>query len=146
MTRERIEPTMDPRSQPDADAGVGQGTSRRTTGRRSLVDSPWFWCYLFACGAACALLLAIPKYRERQGDLEREYRARVAAGQTTEVPGAIAATERPGSTFIPIWPLLVLFLCIAGIVGGYLARNAFRGRTTSGSVRTDSSERHCESG
>lgn len=86
-----------------------------------LSDTPWFWVYVFATAALAALLLIGPKYQQRQPQLERQYRARVASRQTTEVPGAIAATQSPANPFIRLSPLTSLLAVVAVSFGGYLA-------------------------
>lgn len=137
--------STDPIQQPSA--GAGQGGARHEDAppvnprgepkRRRLVESPWFWGYLFACGAAAGLLLGTPKYRTRQAQLEKQYRARVAAGQTTEIPGVIASTDQPGNTFVPLWPLFALCAVVVLVVGAGLAWTQFRARTGSPAGRTD---------
>lgn len=86
-----------------------------------LTDTPWFWVYVFATSALAALLIIGPKYQQRQPQLERQYRARVASQQTTEVPGAIEATQSPANPFIRLSPLTTLLGIVAFGFGGYLA-------------------------
>ena len=47
-----------------------------------LTDSPWFWLYIFSTAALIALVVAQPKYRPRQTQLERRFLARQEGGQT----------------------------------------------------------------
>ncbi len=48
---------------------------------RPLVDSPWFWAYLFSTAALVALALVGPKFGPRQAQIEREYQGRTRAAQ-----------------------------------------------------------------
>jgi hypothetical protein len=70
-----------------------------------MLDSPWYWLYLFSAAALAALFLAGPRYEQRQAQLERSYQARQRAvqhqvGETPSTP-----LSEPTRTTIPLWPL-----------------------------------------
>ncbi len=64
-----------------------------------VTDSPWLWLAIFLLGALVALLLTLPKYSWRQPQLERQYHARVTAGQAQEV-----FRSRPAATSTDLAP------------------------------------------
>jgi hypothetical protein len=87
---------------------------------RSLGESPWFWALLLVNGAIVGLLLISPKYRQREGMLERRYEARreIAVRQATglaplEAAGPLAdphAQDRP--LLVPLWRLLLVLVVL----------------------------------
>ena len=100
-----------------------------------MTDSPWFWAYVFATAGLAALLLAWPKYHERQQQIERHYRGRVALRHATEIPGVVASTDDRSETFIPLWPLgLVCALVLAFLA---VRRVAWRPSHRSNDVSID---------
>ncbi|MCA9225875.1 MAG: hypothetical protein KDA47_09705 [Planctomycetales bacterium] len=76
-----------------------------TPPRKSILESPWYWLYLFCTAGLIALMLAGPKYQARQAQLERNYQGREranqrAAGQSPDTP---LSTE--SDTLIRLEPL-----------------------------------------
>jgi hypothetical protein len=76
--------------------------------RKSVLDSPWYWAYLFTAAALAALFLAGPRYAARQAQLERNYQARQRGvqhrvGETPSTP--LSDSSR---TIIPLWPLFAI--------------------------------------
>ncbi len=86
--------------------------------RPSVADSPWLWIAIFVCGALIALTLMSSKFQRRQLQLELQYEARQAAGQSVRDVDAERAT-RSGQLIITLKPLfyfLVLVLSVLTIV------------------------------
>ena len=86
--------------------------------RPSVADSPWLWIAVFVCGALIALTLITPKFQRRQLQLERQYEARQAAGQSVrgEDAGRATLSGRLIITLKPLFYLLVLALLVLTIV------------------------------
>lgn len=74
--------------------------------RRANLDSPWFWGYWFGVFALAALLLAWPKFQERQAHIEREYQGRTRAAQNLQGDEPDIEMSAPGKTEITLWPLV----------------------------------------
>jgi hypothetical protein len=90
-----------------------------------LTDSPWFWAYLFGTAALVALFLAGPRYHGRQGQLEREFSARQAAGQIVVGPdGPVPPSEGPA--IISLRPLCAMLAVLWTIAWGGLWYQRFR--------------------
>ena len=90
-------------------------TSNDPNSRRKLTDSAWFWVYIFATAALIGLALASPKYHSRQAQLERQFLARQAGGQT--IKGADGRTIAPptrDNLIMRLGPLVVI--CAALLV------------------------------
>lgn len=95
-----------------------QDGSTSADDRPSVADSPWLWIALFVCGALIALTLITSKFQQRQYQLERQYEARQAAGQSVRDEDASQATQS-GQLVITLKPLfyfLVLVLLVLTIV------------------------------
>ena len=90
----------------------------RGEGAAPFTDSPWFWAYVFGTAAVVALLLASPRYAQRQPQLERQFMARQHGGQAvtgSDGPVAPSTSERMIITLRPLYVLLGLLLCGAWI-------------------------------
>ena len=86
--------------------------------RPSVADSPWLWIAIFVCGALTALTLMSSKFQRRQLQLERQYEARQAAGQSVRDKDAGQLTQS-GQLIITLKPLfyfLVFVLLVLTIV------------------------------
>lgn len=104
--------------------------------RKSVTESPWYWIYLFCTAGLVALLLAGPKYAQRQAQIERNHEDRLRAAQqvwTKTVP-AVQPTaignevmERT-DTQVPLWPLYVVLIGILGAAWMNLWRTHFQRR------------------
>jgi hypothetical protein len=81
----------------------------QTDRQTSLSESPWFWAYAFLAAAVAALLIAAPKYGERQTQLERQFLARQQGGQAVVGREGPVAPSRRDRLIIPLRPLLVGF-------------------------------------
>lgn len=95
-----------------------QGGSTSADDRPSVADSPWLWIAIFICGALIALMLMTSKFQQRQLQLERQYEARQAAGQSVRHEEASQATHS-GQLVITLKPLfyfLVLVLLVLTVV------------------------------
>lgn len=112
---------LDSRAAPGGDlVHEFSSSARRDASPRGRVsDSPWFWVYVFAAGGLSALLIAGPKYQQRQSQMERQFRARVTSKQATEVPGALAASDVPSRPFIRLFPLATFFSAVTLGFGTY---------------------------
>jgi len=72
---------------------------------RSMIDSPWFWAYLFTTTALIGLALIGPKFAARQSQIEREFQGRQRAAQNIqgqEPSGDLSTAEK---TLISLRPL-----------------------------------------
>ena len=74
-------------------------------------DSPWLWLAVFTFGALVALLLMAQKFESRQAQLERQYEARQAAGQSVSREADRSLT-RGGRLIISLKPLFSFFVCL----------------------------------
>ncbi len=81
--------------------------NRPAEDRPSATDSPWLWIAIFLSGALIALALMMPKFQRRQLQLERQYEARQAAGQSIRDEDASEATQS-GQLIITLRPLFYL--------------------------------------
>lgn len=93
------------------------------TRRKSVLDSPWYWVYLFSAAALAALFLAGPRYAARQAQLERNYQSRQRAvqhrlGETPSTP--LSDVSR---TTIPLWPLFAVLSVVLLLAWWQLWRN-----------------------
>jgi hypothetical protein len=73
--------------------------------KKSVLDSPWYWLYVFSAAALAALFLAGPRYAQRQAQLERNYQARQRAVQHRVGEAPSTPLSEPSRTHIPLWPL-----------------------------------------
>jgi hypothetical protein len=83
-------------------------TESPSTDRKSVLDSPWYWVYLFSAAALAALFLAGPRYAARQAQLERNYQARQRAVQQRVGETPSTPLSDTGRTSIPLWPLFAV--------------------------------------
>ena len=91
-------------------------------------DSPWFWVMVFSAAGLLVLVIAWPKYIQRQARIELQYRAsqevtrRRVEGEPSARPRGQEGDARPpaaGELLVPLWPIgvaLALVLCIAAIM------------------------------
>jgi ABC-type uncharacterized transport system permease subunit len=86
---------------------MSQDGNRPAESRPSATDSPWLWIAIFLCGALIALALMMPKFQRRQLQLERQYEARQAAGQSIRDEDA-SETTQSGELIITLTPLVYL--------------------------------------
>lgn len=102
--------------------------------RPANVDSPWFWGYWFGVFALVALLLAWPKYRERQAYIEREYQGRTRAAQKWQGEEPDVAMSEPGKTEITLGPLAagLAAITVASWVVYFWTRNRVAPSAASG--------------
>jgi uncharacterized membrane protein YbhN (UPF0104 family) len=94
--------------------------------RQANVDSPWFWGYWFGIFALVALLLAWPKFQERQAHIEREFQGRTRAAQNLRGDEPDVELSAPGRTEITLWPLMAGLAAIT--VASWAVYYATRGR------------------
>src|SRR5690606_35529092 len=86
--------------------------------RRSLLDSPWYWAYVFVAAALAALFLMRPRFDARQAQIERNYQARHRSVQVRVGERPRTPMSEEGRTSIQLWPLflvLSLLLVTTGI-------------------------------
>lgn len=99
--------------------------------RPPLSDSPWFWAYVFATGAVVSLLLAQPRYGDRQSQLERQFTARQTSGQVVVGDHGPIPPSTPERMVLPLRPLLVV-CCLTMVLGwGGLCWHRFSRRPRS---------------
>ena len=87
---------------------------------KSVVDSPWYWVYVFGAAGLAALLIMGPKFARRQTIDERNYQARQRANQQAmgQQPDTELSTEENriitlaplfglvGTVFVVAWALV----------------------------------------
>ena len=81
-----------------------------------MIDSPWFWAYLFTTAALIALALIGPKFAARQAQIEREFQGRQRAAQNIqgqEPTGTLSTAER---TLVSLRPLFFGLAVITTVV------------------------------
>lgn len=78
-----------------------------SSGPPQITDSPWFWAYLFGVCALIGLVLAVPKYGERQSQIERSYQGRQRAAQQQHDQEPNVPMSSPANTLITLYPLFV---------------------------------------
>lgn len=97
--------------------------------RRSLLDSPWYWAYVFLAAALAALFLMGPRYAQRQAQIERNYQARQRAAQyrAGEAPRTPLSDEE--RTAIPLWPLFLVLSALLAVTWYAVWRRGLTPRT-----------------
>lgn len=75
--------------------------------RVTIFQSVWFWVYVFAAAALCALLIMGPRFAERQAQLEKNYQARNRANQQAMGEPVEGKVSEPGDTIITLTPLYI---------------------------------------
>jgi hypothetical protein len=78
-------------------------------------ESPWFWASLFLTFALLALVLAGPKFRWRQPQIERQFQARERSGLSVSArggPGPLSTTGKPMLSLRPLFVVLELLLAV----------------------------------
>jgi len=75
-------------------------------GSNVVSESPWFWLCLFATVGVVMLVSFSPKIGLRQAQLEREFEARQAAGQT------VSPSEDSSKLTIDLQPILILLVAV----------------------------------
>ena len=84
----------------------------------SIIDSPWYWLYLFATAGLVALMLMGPRYSARQAQIEQKYQGRQLAALHAHGVRHLDADSVPSSpgddTAVKLWPLYL-------VLGGLLA-------------------------
>lgn len=80
-------------------------------GVQTPTDSPWLWLAVFTFGAIIALVLMSPKFEGRQSQLERQYEARQAAGQSVSSDDDRSITHG-GELIITLKPLFSFFVVL----------------------------------
>ncbi len=84
--------------------------------RSSIVDSPWYWIYVFCAAALIALIVIGPKFARRQTLDERNYQARqranqAALGQEPDVP--LSTEDNRIITLTPLFLIVAVVFTVA---------------------------------
>jgi hypothetical protein len=111
-----------------------------------ITDSVWFWILVYSSVPLIGLALLSAQYAKRQSRLERQFQGHMAAAERNEKqvaadqPNADSDSKpeaenpreysSPEDTIIPLTPLALLFLAIAGFAGWKLARERRRPHTS----------------
>jgi hypothetical protein len=76
-----------------------------SSARKSVIDSPWYWLYLFCAAGLVALVIMGPKYTSRQIQIEQKAQARQRAARhvSGQQPNTPLSTEK--TMVIRLWPL-----------------------------------------
>lgn len=98
-----------------------------------VTDSPWFWLLAFTGVALLALVTISGQYGKRQARLERQYQARERVADGAVGDGATSDPERreyasPENTLVPLWPLAIPLVGVAGFAAVMLRRQVRRQR------------------
>ena len=95
-----------------------------SSARVPITDSPWFWAYLFGTAAVVALMLAGPRYSQRQPQLERQFAARQRGGQAIAGPNGSVPPSTSEQMIISLRPLYILLIMLlsVGWIGFYYRR------------------------
>lgn len=100
--------------------------------QRKATDSVWFWATFFFAGALLALALTVPKYRQRQAQIEKQYQARVTSGYAKNIfSNSEGSPEQPSESSqlrISLLPLACL-IAAAGLgfaIGFWVTRRERR--------------------
>ncbi|MGD9721616.1 MAG: hypothetical protein AB7O59_05990 [Pirellulales bacterium] len=94
----------------------------------SPTDSPWLWMMIFCAFGLVMLLVAWPKYSQRQSRLELKYRAEQEIARReglsdAELPAARQAAEAPPEgLIIPLWPVALLVAVLLVVSGAMFWR------------------------
>ncbi|QDU96300.1 hypothetical protein [Lignipirellula cremea] len=94
--------------------------------RKSIVNSPWYWVYLFATAGIVALTLMGPKFSARQSQIERNYQGRMRANQRALGEEPRGELSTPENTIITLWPLYVVLIVVIAGAWVLLWRTHFR--------------------
>jgi hypothetical protein len=98
-----------------------------------ITDSPWFWLLAFSGVALIALVTISGQYGKRQARLERQYQARERIAEGAVGDGATSDPARreyasPDNTLVPLWPLAIPLVGVAGFAAVMLRRQVRRQR------------------
>ncbi len=89
----------------------------------SLMDSPWFWGYLFAMCALIALFLMLPKYGPMQARIERSGQGRMRAAQNLNNYEPDVEMSTADKTEITLTPLFVGMGVLSAVAWVVMMRN-----------------------
>ncbi len=123
---------------PQFDAGI---ISRMTNGepnkRESIVDSPWYWAYLFIAAALAILFVAQGRIRSRQAQIETKYQGRQRAVRTLSGQQPDTPLSTPSNTLVQLWPLFVTLTVLLCVTGYGLSRRWRISRVQQGGGQVD---------
>ena len=97
-----------------------------TQPRRSILESPWYWLYVFCTAALVALALMGPKFAARQSQIERQYQGRERAQQQRLGREPAAQMSTVGQTYISLTPLVVVLAAVLAVAWPVLWWRHFR--------------------
>lgn len=118
-----------------------------TPRKTSILESPWYWAYVFVTAAIVILLLNQDRIYSRQAQIENKYQGRQRAvrqlsGEATDTP-----LSTPRETLIQLGPIFgtlgVLFLVTGLAVVRQLRRNS--NRQPNARPAGDSAQLECDS-
>lgn len=96
--------------------------------RKPLIESIWFWAFVFSAAALGALMIMGPRFGERQAQIEQNYQARVRANQQALGQEFDSKISQPDDTQINLTPLYLgfgaLFACSWAMVWWHYFRPA----------------------
>lgn len=104
--------------------------------RSSLLDSPWYWVYVFCTAALVALMLMGWKFGARQAQIEREYQGRERAAQHVHGLEPTTAMSTPEHTIVTLQPLYYVLGAVLLVAWIVLWWKHFRFRTARLSGRS----------
>ena len=100
----------------DLQANGAETTAGGKIPRTRLLDSPWYWAYVFCTAALVALMIMQPKFSKRQTLDEQNYQGRQRANQRAvgdEPSVPLSTQENRVITLTPLYVLLGIgfFVC-----------------------------------
>ncbi len=97
-----------------ADSGgvieMRKGATVKSTVRRSVLESPWYWGYVFCAAGLVGLVLLGPKVLERQVQEERRFQGRQRAAEQKSGVAPVTTMSTRGATRLGLRPLFALLI------------------------------------
>lgn len=78
--------------------------------RRSVLESPWYWVYVFCAAGLVGLLLLGPKVLDRQVQEERRFQGRQRAEEKKSGGVPVTPMSTRGATRLSLRPLFLLLI------------------------------------
>ena len=82
----------------------------KPTVQRSVLESPWYWGYVFCAAGLVGLLLLGPKVIDRQVQQERSFQGRQRAEEHKAGVPAAATMSTRDATLLSLRPLFLLLI------------------------------------
>ena len=102
---------------------------------KSVVESPWYWVYVFGIAALVAILLLGSKFQQRQAQIERTYQGReqalkIQSGEQDETELKSAdELSTPGKTLLTLRPLMIIIGVVVAVAWSMVWWQFFRSKS-----------------